>query len=423
MKRPESIENFVQACFESLCLNINDYFGYENGKGKLCRIPFVRNGKLDNDAISFASKILGIPVSDIKACNNNAIKKWTDRFKYFEYYKELDRAYEMNMCGPRYAEHKLKEAIWGTKQPYMVAYNWPAIKERLIEQLRDLDHHLPGTYHNGAELTDIKVIVQKICHYEKIADFIEEYLQMLDRAGELFFMAVADDLCEEDIHEYNLLVSVLGIQDFVCGQMGNLYYDNLLRCREIYRRESLPNFYDYITLSRYRAFDPWRCAEFTDDTELVQRYINYHPYFKYAMRDFAMNVLNFKFSFAWSDAKLVCLYEGQPISEEDYELLAGEPAPESSYAPERTELYVPKTANELADNEEYAKRLLVLSGPEKLGGLIRPADRNQPRGVTPARRITERMPLIQSEEYAQWYMQTYNIDLVAGESGGGGCDG
>lgn len=422
MKKTERIEEFIHACFDSFCLTFDDYFCYKDRSGKKRRIPLIRNGTLDKEAVGFASRILGIPVSDIMACNYDAIKKWTDKYAYFSYFKGLDRAYEENMCGPRYAEHKLKEAIFGKRLPFPVSYNWMAVKDRLSDQLMELDRHLPGTYHYGAELTDLKVSVQKICHYNKIGEFVEEYLQMLDRAATLFFKAFEEELSEEEIHEYNLLVSVLGIRDFVCGEIGNLYYDNLLRCREIYRREALPNFYDYITLAPGRAFDPWRCAEFTEDRSLVQRYINYHPYFKFAMREFAMNVLNFKFSFAWSDAKLICIYDEKEISEKDYEILFGEPVPESCYAPERTEVYVPKTENELEDNEEYAKRLLVLSGPEKLGGIIYPAYRNEPGDVSSAKRIMERMPLIRSTEYAEWYKQTHGQALVLEESSGGGSD-
>lgn len=422
MNRPIDVENFIYASFDSLCLFYDDYFGYRGASGKMQRISVVQDGAVDRGVVAFASRILGISEKDIMDCNYDLLYELTERYSYFDHWTNLNRAYEENMCGPRYAEYKLMDAIFCGGQQMPVWYNWPAVHKRLCAQLKELNKYLPGTYHHEAEMTDIKVSVQKICHYDGIKDFIEEYLKMLERAGKLFFKAVAEDLCEDEINEYNLLVSLLGIRDFVFSETGNLYYDNLLRCREIYRREALPNFYDYITLDRERAFDPWRCAEFIEDKDLVQKYINYHPYFKHAMRDFAMKVLNFKFDFAWSDARKIYVYEGHEISKEDYELIFREPIPESLRTLERTEVFVPKTSGELGDNEDYAKKLLVLCGPEKLGGIVYPPYRNVPDDVGSAKRITERMSLIRSTNYYEWYEQTYNQPLVPDENDGGGSD-
>ena len=286
------------------------------------------------------------------------------------------------------------------------------MRDRLTEQLKALDAHLPGTYHEGAEITDLQISFQRICHYDGIGEFLESYLQMIERARELFFQAIETDLSEDDIREYNFLVTVLGIRDFVCADWGNLYYDNLLRCREIYREENLPNFYDYIVLSPNRYISPWRCAEFLDDRDLIQRYINYNPYHKLTMRDFAMRVLNYKCDFAWSDAKRTQLYDEEYLTKEDYEAITGEPAPETNWVPERTEIYVPKTVDELYDNEPFAQKLLVLSGPEKMGGVIFPPYRNKPGNEV--KRIMSRMPLIRSSNFVKWQKQ------IHGEADGGG---
>lgn len=421
MTRNENVEVFIRTCFDEFCLAFTEYFGYTDSKGKKREVPLLTNGALNEDAVRFASRILGISVEDITACNYAAMFKLRDKYPYFAHYKALDKSYEQNICGPYYAEYKIKESIFGRKQPVPFRYNLVSVRDRLIEQLRELDRHLPGSYHEGAKIQDLKISYQKICHYGEIKAFIEEYLQMINRAGELFFKALETDLGEEEIHEYNLLVTVLGIRDFVCAQLGELYYDNLVKCREIYRQENLPNFYDYITLSPARSFAPWRCAEFSEDRELVQRYINYHPYFKFVMREFAMKALYFKCDFAWSDAKHEQLYDDKWLTKEDYANITGEPAPEKNWVLERTEVYVPKTAEELEDNAEYARRLLVLGGSEKQGGIIYPTDRNKPDNEV--KRITARMPLIVSSNFAEWYKQTYGKDPVVDDSSGGGGNG
>lgn len=420
MTKADKIEMFIMTCFDELCLDYMDYFSYKGKNGKLQRIPLIRTGKLDEEAVRFASRILGISIADIMACNYEAIAKWKGKFKYFSHYKKLNNAYEENIYGRGYAEHKLKEAIYGIRLPLPVRYNLFNVRDRLIAQLRELNVHLPGTFHEGAEIMDLKFRVHKICHYDGIADLIDSYLQMIERAGELFFKALIEDLCEEEIHEYNIIVSAVGIKDFVFTHKGNLYYDNILNCREIYRRENLPNFYDYITLCPTRSFSPWCCAEFIEDKELVQRYINYHPSYKFVMREFAMEVLNFKCDFAWSDAKLLCLYDGDLISDEEYEILVGEPVPDVIRVPERTEVYVPKTTEELEDNETYARTLLTLSGPEKMGGVALPPHRNDVGN--PAKRILERMSSMASSNYAEWYKVAHNEEIFFDGKDRGGSD-
>ena len=418
MTRNENIETFIRACFNEFCLDYEEYFTCTDEKGTSNIVPLLRKGKLNKDAVKFVSRILGFSVEDIMTCNYEAMLDRKNRYPYFKHYKGLEKAYEMVMAGPRYAEYKLREAIAGTRLPLPVRCDLPGVRNRLEVQLKTLDIHLPGTYHEGAEITDLEVSFERVCHYDGIGEFLESYLQMVERARVLFFQAIETDLSEEDIHEYNFLVTVLGIRDFVCAKLGNLYYDNLHRCREIYREENLPDFYDYIRLYPDRFISPWRCAEFTENKELIQRYINYNPYHKFIMRDFAMSVLHYKCDFVWSDAERKQLYDEEYLTKEDYEAITGEPAPEHNWVPERTEIYVPKTAEELGDNEVFAQRLLELSGPEKKGGVIFPPYRNKPDNEV--KRIMTRMPLIHSSNFIEWQKQIHGGDVDTLGNGGGG---
>lgn len=416
MKKPQKIEQFIMDCFRELCLDYDEYFSYVSKNGEKHRISLCVDGKLDKEAVKLAGRILGISVKDLMSCNHDAYIRWLDKFDYLSGYRTFNMAYDRTIYSRRYDEIKLQEAIFGVKLPKPVKYDLRQVKQRLIEKIKELDTSLPGTYHKDAEINDLKVGICNFCHYPKITELIESYLQMIERAGELFFKALNEDLCEDEINEYNIIVSVIGIKDFVYPIKGNLYYDNVVRCREIYKRENLPQFYDYITFSPTRSLVPWRCAEFVENKELVQKYINYHPNDKRLMRDFAMQTTQFKCDFVWSDAKPVQL-DDDDLFGDDFDDLFGKPM---KPALERTVVFVPKTPEEMEDNEKYADILLQLCGSEKLGGIVLPPYRNKVDGEV--QRIMSRIPLIVGTQYATWFKDVHKVELAFEDETGGGSD-
>lgn len=417
MKKSQKVEQFIMDCFRELCLDYDEYFSYIGKDGEKHRIPLCVDGKLDKEAVKLASRILGISVKDLMSCKHDAYIKWLEKFDYLSCYRMLNTAYDRTIYSRRYDEIKLKEAIFGVTLPKPVKYDLRQIQQRLTEKLKELDVSLPGTYHEGAEIQDLKIGISNFCHYPKMEKLIDSYLQMIERAGELFFKALEEDLGEEEINEYNIIVSVIGIKDFVCPVKGNLYYDNLVRCRDIYKRENLPNFYDYITFSPSRSPVPWRCAEFVENKDLVQRYINYHPNDKRYMREFAMQTKQFKCDFVWSDAKPVQLDDDDDMFGDDFDDIFGKP---TKPALERTVVFVPKTPEELGDNEKYADILLQLCGSEKMGGIVLPPYRNKVDGEI--QRIMSRIPLLVGTQYATWYKDVHKVELVFEDEVGGGSD-
>jgi len=417
MKKSQKVEQFIMDCFRELCLDYDEYFSYIGKDGENHRIPLCVDGKLDKEAVKLAGRILGISVKDIMSCKHEAYFKWLEKFDYISSYRVFNMAYDRTIYSRRYDEIKLKEAIFGVKLPKPFRYNFRQIQERLVGRLKELDESLPGTYHEGAEIQDLKIGISNFCHYPKINELIDSYLQMIERAGQLFFKALDEDLCEEEINEYNVIVSVIGIKDFVFPIKGNLYYDNLIRCREIYKSENLPNFYDYITFSPSRSPVPWRCAEFVENKDLVQRYINYHPNDKRYMREFAMQTKEFKCDFVWSDAKPVQLDDDDDMFGDDFDDIFGK---STKPAQERTVVFVSKTPEELGDNEKYADILLQLCGSEKMGGIVLPPYRNKVEGEV--HRIMSRIPLMVGTPYTTWYKDVHKVELVFEDEVGGGSD-
>ena len=69
MTKNEKIEVFIKTCFNELCLDFADYFSYTDDNGKSRLVPLLQEGKLNEDAVQFISRILGLSVQDIMACN------------------------------------------------------------------------------------------------------------------------------------------------------------------------------------------------------------------------------------------------------------------------------------------------------------------------------------------------------------------
>ena len=62
MTKNEKIEVFIKACFNELCLDFADYFSYTDDNGKSRLVPLLHEGKLNEDAVQFTSRILGLSV-------------------------------------------------------------------------------------------------------------------------------------------------------------------------------------------------------------------------------------------------------------------------------------------------------------------------------------------------------------------------
>ena len=144
-----------------------------------------------------------------------------------------------------------------------------------------------------------------------------------------------------------------------------LYYDRLVKYRGVYQSEGVVEIGDTVRLSPFGSFAPYRCAEFLDDIETVQKFVNLYPSMKKDMREFAMAVSKFQFRFKWSDAA--------PAQPETVELpglgMTVEVGPDPFNPPDETVIFVPKTDEELGTDKEYVERLKAVSSSTSIGGL------------------------------------------------------
>lgn len=372
MRRPKTIEKFIRECFESLAIDYKEYFYYSYDDGQYEDISWTdEHGKINVAAVKHASRILGISVDDLLAANEDALTKWERKYRYFWDLDPLHTAYEASLHGDEFEAIRTFEILFNVKTPelYTDRYNVDDVVRRLISQLKEYDKALPGTFHHGANITNLTVDTANFCHFEEIKEMTVCYLEMAERVIELFIQAVTADLVEDEINEYNLLVSVFGLRDRYYTR-GYLYYDYLIKARELYADVTRDNIFNSIILKKGLDFKPWQCAEFIDDSELVKKYASVFPQAKAEMRNYAMRTAHFTCDFVWSDAKPIELsLEDEADILEVCEALGEDPIPYEERAKEHTTVYVEKTAEELRQDDLIADKILEYCRPEKLGGI------------------------------------------------------
>ena len=352
MKRTEHIEKFIREWLETFGLNYDDYFFEYDEDDEKVAIPLGFDPDWDNRIIHQSAEMLGVQPADIQMMNDNGVGSWVKKYPFFFDRVALDRAFRLNFKDKNY---KLAD-----------------IKNRLDLLLREYNEAAPGTYHEGATMEHLSVRVDSFVHYDRAREMIIGFVDMVNRARELFFDACCRDLTSDEICEYNILVTGLGIRDrFSPSSSGLLYYSNLRKCREVFRKEAMDDFFDYVILERRKTFAPWRCAEFVENRDLVQMYLDIVPDAKKDMREYAMGIANFRCVFAWSDAEPYN-YASNPDDDSYQELgrmLRAYRIQSAFSGLTPTVVYVPKTQSELGHDAGYAAQLKVLAGPAPKGGI------------------------------------------------------
>lgn len=374
MDDAEKIVTFIREWFDELSINYRQYFYYnpydpdedEFFDAEWVEIQWIKkDGTLDMKAVSYASEVLGISVKDILQTNEEAGMKWLRKYPYLTYVRPFEVAYENTFYGKGVEARRLIEALFG-KQPdlkYPPRYDYRDVTRRLYDQLKEFDKVLPGTVHPNANITRLLISTENFCRFEHIREMTKSFITMIKRATELFLKALQTELPTEEINEYNLLVSVLGLQDRWLGRK-YLYYSTLQKGRKVYQNIDHQDLNRYLAFGRAREFRPWRCADFVDDESLVKEYLAVMPESKGEMRKFAMLASRFLCSFMWSDEEP----RWNPEEEKDRDSF-WEPKTPGSLPKAYTEIYVEKTPEELGSNDVTAKKLLRYCKPAKQGGI------------------------------------------------------
>jgi len=364
------IEDFVRDLFSWLYIDYAHCVGYAapDDEYDFSPKPIEKHGKLQKKTLARAAKSLGLQIEALMQLDGREISSWMMKYPYFKLRSEFEKELEKVRYGPRLAEHRLLKAILGDQihkhDVLPVQYNYRSVYQRLLELLQQMDKEVPGTFHKGATMQGLRIGTAQLCHFSKIKELCDSYLEMVNHENELFQAALTNELSENEITEFNRLASVLGLEDRYDPDQ-YLYYDRLVKYRGVYQSEGVIEIGDTVRLSPFGSFAPYRCAEFLDDIETVQKFVDLYPSMKKDMREFAMAVSKFQFRFKWSDAK--------PMQSETVELPAlgmdVEVGPDPFNPPDETVIFVPKTEEELGADKEYVERLKAVSGSISIGGL------------------------------------------------------
>lgn len=374
----QKITDFVEHVFDRYQASKYDFFyTYEGRAMKEVRQPLFPAGELDDETLRRITNYLGLTKEEIINMDMQAAMKYWNKYPFFHLYRKYMDAWSwhQNFIGkmPTVEELFLK-AIFSDEDDIRGEhrYDMNDIRTRLLSTLKEIDQAIPGTYHEGAEITDLRISTQIFFSFPQCSEMIRSFIDMVKRTEELFFLALHSELCEEDANELNFLASWLSVVDVVMPSKV-MNYENVRSYRAAYLEENHQDFFSYVKIKSFIGSEPWRCQEFFDDMDLVSEFFYIFPYAKAEMRQFARDVARFSCTFIWSDADYVRFSEeDERMMDECDAILGYEPISENERAKEVTHIYVDKKPEEMLGWDKFAKQLKMAAGPTSKGGIAVP---------------------------------------------------
>lgn len=381
MNTPEQVNEFVQELFSEFSLDYEDFFGYSRSEeDEFHVIPFIKDGEIQPLVLKKVGEILGVNPERILEMDESIFDEKYEKFPYLSHISPFNLAQQRSFHNKEnFCEWRLLEAIFGERHipNHPTKYNYKDVLRRLQNQLQEYNKTFPGIYHADATMKNIHITTQTFCTYHPVRKMMEAYLDAFHKAEQLFAKAWNSELNEDEIQDYNFIVSMLGIRDKFLSSY--LHYDWLKAILPYYKTEGPCSLAYHTTSMSYRTFKPWVCSGFLQNTDLAQELVDINPGAKQMMREHAMRVSKFECKFTWSD-----MPEPEEDDDEKYVIQVG-PKPayeEEPVSASSTTIYVEKTAEELNGDKECAEQLMRLAGAEPLGGL----------------RVPDYFPLVEPEE-------------------------
>jgi len=378
MSNIQDITKFVEQTFDRYQANKYEFFfTYDDRTMEEIPLPLFPTGKLEEDTLTRISICLGLTKEEIVGMDAEAAKKYWNKYPFFRLYRQYMDAWSwhQNFIGEMpTAEELFLRAIFSDEEDVRGEhrYDMEDLRDRLISTLKEIDQAVPGAFHEGAEITNLKITTQIFFSFPQCAEMIRSFIDMVKRTEELFFRAMHGDLNEEDANEMNFLASWLDAVDVVVPSKV-ISYDTVSTYREVYLEEDSQDFFYYVKIRGFEPTAPWRCKEFFDDMDLVREFLYIFPKAKADMRQFAHDIAKFSCSFIWSDAEPVTFSAEDELMLDDIDSMLGlETLPESERPKEVTHVYVSKKPEEMLGWDKYAQQLKVAAGPSSKGGVVVP---------------------------------------------------
>ncbi|MFI3292602.1 MAG: hypothetical protein SNI70_03680 [Rikenellaceae bacterium] len=318
----------------------------QDEEGNLYPNPLVIDDQLVMENVDKVAFALGTTTKDL--LEGTRTNLWNEKFAYFKLYSEAIYAERAALLHVSYGEYSLMQAIFGDKDErveasYRPRYNIAAVQSRLLTFMDRNSQIMQEAKPNGGTMKNFRAQMNCFYHFKKIEGLYQRFLDVVRRGEVLFFKALKGELTEIEQHEYNFIVSALGIHDAVMSYDERLYYPLLCIRRELYLSENLTTFFDYVNISNWPLQKMFRCIEFWEDDSRLQYLVSRFPYIKNSIRTASCEIENFYCIYDWED--------------EQGNITDGEP------------VYVAKTQDELGEDATYLKVLKQLCAPASKGGL------------------------------------------------------
>lgn len=247
------------------------------------------------------------------------------------------------LIGTLVEEMTLTEAI---HSGLPVRYDYSTITTRLYDSLKQLNHVVPGVFHDEGRIVNLKVTTEHFISYPELRRYLFAFLKIAHRLEELFYKQLISSLSSEEEREYNFYVLALDVRPVIMGNM-NATTKVIDSLKEIYKEHHYDEITSYLRFDFWKAHlaQPWRCIEFTEDPDLAQQFFDYVPEAKGILRNFSFSSQHFTCEYNWSNTP-------------------------GAAAIERESFCIKKTESELENDMEYAARLSRMASPPKLGGIV-----------------------------------------------------
>ncbi len=379
MKKISKISQFVEYVFDLYNMDkLGFFFDYDEETYSEERIYLFPFKKPDDETLYRISVQLGITKEEILSMDRDAAKRYWNKYEFFMLYNEFLTAswwyakYKDEMPS---AEERLMRAIFSEKEDiysdFEKRYNGKDLFNRINEKLKIIDSVVPGTIHKDAHIINSEFGTENLFSFSQCNAMIRSFIEMVERLKELFFKALYEEIVVSEINELNFLASWLNASDIYTNTI--VTYDNIKAYSEVYKEENSSDFFDYVKILNFIGSSPWRCKEFFDDIELVQKFVDIFPKAKSKLREFAFSVSNISCYYVWSDAKPIMFSEAeeQILSELDKSNSLDEVPPENR-AKEISHIYIEKTPDEMDGNEQLIRKILEMSAASSKGGLTVP---------------------------------------------------
>lgn len=210
-------------------------------------------------------------------------------------------------------EHKKNTQMQGHN-----GFTYQGMQQRVLEEAQKLSPEVSerkagDTYVELAYLHSLKLYSSPDL---KLA--LRQYLRMVNRVKTLFDQAVTTQLTEDEMGEYNLLVTTLGVRDKHCRVLA-LHYSVVEKLRTLYQAEQF-NSGDLLFINSFR---PWRAIEFTDNKKLMERFFATIPQAGREVQDFIYDVTHFTCAFKWvrektEDVSKTATFKAPPYGRKGY---------------------------------------------------------------------------------------------------------